>query len=80
MTELIQGPGLEKEGEWIVKNTFPDYWDDAFTAIDLWNKYKQFGLPFNPCWGNNPAWIIDAISICDSVLTKYQKDRIDGRH
>jgi hypothetical protein len=68
-TELIQGPGLEPGGEWIVKNTYPACWtDDLWTAIRLWERWKTFGLPFDPSWGKNPAVIVDAIELVENVI------------
>lgn len=74
-TELIKGPGLDACGEWVPRNTFPDYWnDDLWSSIYLWKNWKQFGMPFAIGWADHPAWIVDAISTVDTVI----KDNHDG--
>jgi hypothetical protein len=60
---------MELSGEWIQKNTFPDYWNgDLWNSIQLWERWKTFGLPFSPVWGNNPAAIVEAIDTVEKVI------------
>ena len=73
-TELVKGPGLAKDGEWIPRNTFPGYWtQDLWQAIELWRKWNdpRYGLPLNLSWAEHPAVIIDTLDIVDAVVKEH---------
>lgn len=79
-SELIKGPGLNSQGEWIVKNTFPDYWTDEFFAyIELYSRYKKYGLPFRCGWAEHPAWIIDVLDTI-GVVTEEWRNKQNANH
>ena len=79
---MIKGPGLTADGEWIKRNTFPDYWTETlWLAIDLWTKWKKHGLPFGPNWAEHPAWMLDCIDTIDDVVASHDDKRgNDGRN
>ena len=74
-SELIKGPGLDPQGEWVLKNTFPDYWtNELFTYIELWSRYKKYGLPLSIGWAEHPAWIIDVLDTIDTVVQNRREE------
>ena len=54
----VYGKKLQK----VTKAEIPYYVDDDLWAcITLWNRWKDYGLPFTGGWAEQPAHLVDAI-------------------
>ena len=43
--------------------------------INMWVKYKKWGLPFPEHWSEQPYWVIDTIEILDFEEKKYYANK-----
>lgn len=56
----------------VVNSEIPDYVDDElWSAVNLWNRYKAYGLPFGGGWAEQPAHLVDAIDAVEHGIREY---------
>ena len=56
----------------IYRKDIPDYWtDDLSACIEIGKTVDKWGFPFGT-WGNNPAMIVDAVKVYDSVIEDWR--------
>lgn len=60
----------------VFHSQIPDYVDgELYSAVNLWNRWKSFGLPFGGGWAEQPAHVVDAIEAVEHGIREY-----NGRH
>lgn len=54
----------------------PEYLDEYyFSCVQIWNRYKRFGFPFEGGWAEQPAYIVEVIECFDRLVEKQNDSR-----
>ena len=64
--------------KWIRRGDIASYFDETFfTAVEVWNKFKLFGLPHGSGWLNERPSVVAAVSVVESERTFYESRKLE---
>lgn len=64
--------------KWVQHKTVPGYYDETFaSAVQLWKKWKTFGLPHGGGWLGERAVALRAIEIVEEERNLYESRRME---
>lgn len=56
-----------------------DYYNDEWwKAHGVWASCRAYGLPFSGGWAEQPARLMDAISIMDRIYERVERERTEA--
>lgn len=79
-------PDIECKQDWIMirydyeidKRKIKEYLSkDNLTIINQWQRYKQYGLPYNKGWAELPEYILVILELLDQEYRKRDGQRND---
>ena len=53
-----------------IKGYFNEYYQ---SAVNIYNRFKRFGLPFAGGWAEQPEYILRICELFDSTMERYQE-------
>lgn len=48
------------------------------SCVELYNRYKRFGLPFSGGWAEQPGYIIEILETFEAVIEMHDRSRNDS--
>lgn len=66
-------------GEKVRHDKILSYFDERYqSCIDLYNRYKRFGLPFSGGWAEQPGYIIEILETFEAVIEMHARSKNDN--
>ena len=63
---------------WIKRGSIAEIYDDAFhTAVTLWKRWKQFGLPHGNGWLNERPLVVEVIGLVEDERNLYESRKAE---